>query len=192
MRPTLLAALVPVALAACNGVAAIAPAGALPQTAARAFAQPPPAAAHHLYVAAAPFGSGAVGLQRFPLIDGKPTKNPDLVYPDASGPIAVGPDGSLYAADDVNFQTIDRFAPGSIKPASRLVAEPCGRNYLYDGLSAFTFDAKGDLYVGITAGDVPARVPHRTPVARNSSSPSTRPARPVARARSTRSASGQT
>jgi hypothetical protein len=158
MRPTMIAVLAILAFGGCGGTPTPFVSDMRSQTAARVTAEYQPVAKHHLYVAGAPFlGSGTYGLQRFPIVDGKPAKNPDLVYPDASGPIAVGLDGSLYAADDLRFQTIDRFVPGSIKPASRLVAAPCGHGYLYAGLSTFTFDAKGDLYVAIIEGTSGAR-----------------------------------
>jgi hypothetical protein len=157
MRATILAVIACFAFASCNGAATKEPETLLPLAA----AQPQPAAIHHLYVAAAANYTGSgLGLERFPIIDGKPAKSPDLVYPDASGPMAVAPDGSLYANEDLRLQTIDRFASGSVKPESRLIAEPCGHGYIYDGLSTFTFDPAGDLYVNITEGISGARSVH--------------------------------
>jgi hypothetical protein len=161
MRANLTAAVL--TLGACSG----ANTAAMPmQRAAQLSVLSAPAATHHLYVAAAAYtGSGGVGLERFPIVDGKPAQSPDLVYPDNTGPIAVAPDGSLYAGIDGGTQTIDRFASGSIKPETRLLAKPCPRKYLYAGLSALTVDRKGDLYVAIDEGEsgVRDREAHRCP-----------------------------
>lgn len=162
MRPTIAAAFAALTLAACGAGNGAAPTP-LRQNAAMLAA---PAAAHHLYVAAAPYtGSGGLGLERFPIVDGKPAQSPDLVYPNNTGPIAIGPDGSLYAGSDAGFQTIERFAPGSIKPESELLAKPCPHGYIYDGLSGLTVDAKGNLYVAIVEGvsGVRDRAAHRCP-----------------------------
>jgi len=151
MRPTLTAALAVLALAACGGPNVAAPTPV--QRSAQSSVAQAPAVTHHLYVAAAPFnGSDATGVERFPIVNGKPAQSPDLVYPNDTGPIAVAPDGSLYAGSDANYQTLDRFAPGSIKPESSLLAEPCRRGFDYGGLSALTVDQKGNLYVAITQG----------------------------------------
>jgi len=111
------------------------------------------AAEHHLYVAPILlYGSPQGGLFRFRLVDGIPSANPDLVYPTASGPIAIGPDGSLYAQNDAHLDHIDRFAPGSIRPESTLVVAPCNRDYLYGGMSGMAFDAAGDAYMAFSEG----------------------------------------
>jgi DNA-binding beta-propeller fold protein YncE len=151
MRPTIIAAVAALTLGACSD-ANVAVTTSL-QRGAPLSLRSEPVAAHHLYVAAAPYtGSGGLGLERFPIINGKPAQSPDLVYPNNTGPIAVAPDGSLYAGSDAGLQTIERFAPGSIKPESRLVAEPCARRYDYGGLSALTIDPKGNLYVATGEG----------------------------------------
>jgi DNA-binding beta-propeller fold protein YncE len=152
MRPTIIAAVAALTLGACSD-ANVAETTTSLQRAAPLSLRSAPVAAHHLYVAAAPYtGSGRLGLERFPIINGKPAQSPDLVYPNNTGPIAVASDGSLYAGSDAGFQTIERFAPGSIKPESRLLAEPCRHKFLYGGLSALTIDAKGNLYVATGEG----------------------------------------
>ncbi len=116
-------------------------------------AGPVAAAEHHLYVASIlDYGSPSVGLERFRLVDGKPQRNPDLIYPSASGPIAIAPDGSLYAQDNIYPDYLDRFAAGSIRRESRLVVAPCRHGYLYGGLSGMAFDAAGDAYTAFTEG----------------------------------------
>jgi hypothetical protein len=156
MRPTIIAAVAALTLGACSD-ANVAVTTSLQQAAPLSL-RSAPVAAHHLYVAAAPYtGSGGLGLERFPIINGKPAPSPDLVYPNNTGPIAVASDGSLYAGSDADFQTIDRFASGSVKPESRLIAEPCRHGFLYAGLSAMTVDPNGNLYVAIDQGVSGAR-----------------------------------
>src|SRR5580692_7747845 len=111
------------------------------------------AAEHHLYVAPILlYGSPSEGLERFRLLDGIPLPNPDLIYPSASGPIAIAPDGSLYAQDDEHLDHIDRFAPGSIRPESTLIVAPCRRGYPYGGMSGMAFDAAGNAYMAFSEG----------------------------------------
>ena len=117
-------------------------------------AGPVAAAEHHLYVAPILLIRFSVGRASsdFGCSMGMPQPNPDLIYPSASGPIALALDGSLYAQDDEYLDHIDRFAPGSNRPESSLIVAPCRRGYPYGGLSGMAFDAAGNAYMAFSEG----------------------------------------
>ena len=102
-----------------------------------------PAAAAHLYAT----GNGAL-LVRFPIINGVPTRFPDLVVQNVGGPLAFSPfggaDSVLYAADGDN---IFAFNYGHTKP-DRIIALPPTSPGLSWSVAGLAVDRAGFLYVG--------------------------------------------
>jgi hypothetical protein len=108
------------------------------------------ARAGHLFVATLGQYSGSQ-MERFPIVNGRPAKQPDLVFPSAAAPLAVAADGTVYAQDDRAF-AVDVFPPGLTAPVRQLMLNPCGPSYIYNGITALALDAAGYLYVAVDGG----------------------------------------
>jgi hypothetical protein len=93
-------------------------------------------------------------IERFPVVNGLPAKNPDEVYEGYGGPIAASADGTLYVADagaGKDF-TIFAFSPQSSKPSRKFEVPMPGRCGAYSGaatIPAITADAQGNLFAAI-------------------------------------------
>ncbi len=116
-------------------------------------------ASEHLYVAG--YANQQLEVQRFPFVNGFPSRTPDLTYQNVTTPIAVGRNGTFYATVPLSccygLGMIDVFAPNSNVVARQitlpnlhedttidtaLVEGP--RAYLYVGYAAFiSGDARG-------------------------------------------------
>lgn len=103
----------------------------------------------HLYVTLCASASDCIdgSINRYPLTNGIPAKTPDLVYPSDNGPIAIGPNGDLYA----NYPgisgglqaAVDVFAAGTNTLLRRLIL-PGGSFFTAE--VALAVDANGYLY----------------------------------------------
>jgi hypothetical protein len=107
----------------------------------------------HLYVSVA---SRSASIERFPIIKGIPEEKPDRVYRGYGGLLAVGGDGTLYAAlsTDTGDIVVNVFPPNATKPARKIIipnlAAPCqagsGGGTAAGGVAA---DATDHLFVAI-------------------------------------------
>jgi hypothetical protein len=103
----------------------------------------------HLYMSLCASASDCVNgtVGRYKLTNGIPAQTPDLVYQNDDGPIAVAPNGQLYAnypGISSGFQpAVDVFAAGSTRQLRRLIL-PAGSFLAV--LLALAVDARGYLY----------------------------------------------
>jgi hypothetical protein len=137
-----------------------------PSASGAAYSAPIPgrreAEALHLYVATVAT-SRRLAIERFPLDNGIPSTDPDLVYQGYSGFIAVAGDGTLYSTLGEEPNVVDAFPPGSNVPDRRIdVSPPCGPSS-FTVISAIAADASGYLFVLIYSypGLAPLRAPRR-------------------------------
>lgn len=99
--------------------------------------------AGHLYVA------DAVGVQRFPIVNGVPAARADLTYTGVAAPIALDNSNHLYATSGL---TVVVYAPGTTTRIRtlRVSTPPYFGATILGGVRALTVDAAGHLYAALS------------------------------------------